>query len=131
MSPSSPNILNLLANPVHKLLQQINPANHKLFHKLIVSPHSWVLQNKRNRHFQAIPIKLHLEILIKIFSDYGIFSGLPLTMEEDPSGNPGLYHWRVWRVRREDIPGIHIPGGYSLSLSRPDCKGWHLPEHRV
>ena len=35
LSPSSPNILNLLTNPFHKLLQQIHPTNHKLFHKLI------------------------------------------------------------------------------------------------
>lgn len=34
-SPSSPNILNFLPNPLHKLLEQIHLANHKLFHKLI------------------------------------------------------------------------------------------------
>ena len=96
-----------------------------------VSPHSWVLQNKRNRHFQAIPINFHLEILIKIFLDYGIFSVQSLTREEDSSGNPGLYHWRVGTVHREDALGIHIFGGYSPSLSLPNCKGWHLPEHCV
>ena len=35
LSSSSPHIFNLLSNPLHKLLEQINPANHKLFHKLI------------------------------------------------------------------------------------------------
>ena len=29
---------------------------------LYVSPHPWVPQNKRNRHFQAIPIDLDLDI---------------------------------------------------------------------
>ena len=27
-----------------------------------VNPHPWVLQNKRNRHFQAISIDLNLDI---------------------------------------------------------------------
>lgn len=38
-----------------------------------VNIHSWVPQNKRNRHFQVIPINLHLEILIKIFQTTAYF----------------------------------------------------------
>ena len=34
-SPSSPHISDLLSKPLHKRLQQIHPANHKLLHKLI------------------------------------------------------------------------------------------------
>ena len=33
-----------------------------IFDSYTINPHPWVPQNKRNRHFQAIPIDLNLDI---------------------------------------------------------------------